>query len=88
MMFQMIAEMEACEKACKRAEFVAARLVPVDERIIRVAVRAVGAEIEQLQRAGDGGRRVEQQKLRHRTSSASHKVTTTQLTQISDPSPK
>ena len=45
-MLQMIAEMETAGEACKRAEIVRARIVPVSERSLAMPMRAIGAEIK------------------------------------------
>ena len=49
---QMIAKMETGEETCKRPEIVAARVVTVGEAVLCMAMRAKGAEIEELHGPG------------------------------------
>lgn len=46
MVLVMIAKMETAEERCKRRKFVTAGIVPVDERIIGMAVRSIRPEVE------------------------------------------
>lgn len=66
-MFQMIAEMAACQQTGERRKIVASRIVAIGERLGRsVMVRAIGAEIEQLQRGQQRRSAIQHENLHER----------------------